>query len=340
VRSTETLDAPILRKLLRTPFEIPWTPIDYKAVHARLSSHPEEAFWSDPFDGSCFLHELLYCDDVPLFVVLKAISVHPDALRQRTFDGAGDTPLHIACHSMDAKASIVKSLLNAYRKAVFIEPSPLHRALDFSRKGNVQDILRSVERVEVVKLLLEANPAASIEHAHDPCLDPMQWLAHQWTNTVDFDDHVYDHLLKIMKLLLRFRFLARKHTSKSNQSFLYLHAALQEDQIMLYHMGCKKVMNLMELEKFRICLLRNRRLDAFMCDQNAKLALHLAAERGLKWCAGLRDIYLAAPRAIETRDVCTHMYPFMISSVGKHANLETTFELLRTNPSMLKRYIE
>lgn len=353
--SVESNDAPMLRKLLRTPFEIPFLPIDYEAVFARLSSHPEEACWSDPFDGSWFLHELLYCDNIPLHIVQKAIDMCPGAL-QHSYNGFADfddTPLHIACHTVDATPAIVKVIMNAYKEAVFCEPSPLYRALEFACTYNIysrqrslkcqiehiQNVLRSSDRVEVVKLLLEANPVASIRRINDQ--DPMDWLADLWTNMIDFDDDVFDRLFEIMKSMLRSRSLAKKCSSKSIPSFSYLHAALREDRIILYHLGYKKKpINLMALEKFRMRLLTNCWLDAFKCDENDKLALHLAAERGLPWCAGLRDVYLAAPRAIETRDIPTHLYPFMISSIGEHANLGTTFELLRTNPSMLKRFIE
>lgn len=52
-------------------------------------------------------------------------------------------------------------------------------------------------------------------------------------------------------------------------------------------------------------------------DLDGRLPLHLAVEAGKAWDDGLRSLIWAAPRALETRDVETRLYPFMIAATVK-----------------------
>jgi hypothetical protein len=67
-----------------------------------------------------------------------------------------------------------------------------------------------------------------------------------------------------------------------------------------------------------------------------QLPIHVALQRGRKWREGLEDLVDAAPEALTSRDLNHHMYPFMLASVGKNANLDSAFELLRAaDPSIV-----
>jgi len=83
---------------------------------------------------------------------------------------------------------------------------------------------------------------------------------------------------------------------------------------------------------------------AGICDHQGRLPLTVAAENGISWSKGLREIYEAAPRATLTRDTKSHMYPFMLSAIHRKTpsqpctkqskeehlqQLTTTFELLQ-----------
>jgi len=49
-------------------------------------------------------------------------------------------------------------------------------------------------------------------------------------------------------------------------------------------------------------------------DCNGRLPMSLYIESGKHWNAGLETLFRASTRSIETRDVRTHMYPFMLAA--------------------------
>lgn len=73
-------------------------------------------------------------------------------------------------------------------------------------------------------------------------------------------------------------------------------------------------------------------------DRDGRLPLHLALESLLTWEGGVESLLGAAPRALRTRDVITHLYPFMAAAVGGAgglcADVTTIFMLLRNGPEM------
>lgn len=64
---------------------------------------------------------------------------------------------------------------------------------------------------------------------------------------------------------------------------------------------------------------------AGICDSQGRLPLSVAAENGISWNNGLREIYEAAPRAIVTRDSKYHMYPFMLAAIKRKAPITQTY---------------
>ena len=85
-------------------------------------------------------------------------------------------------------------------------------------------------------------------------------------------------------------------------------------------------------------LLSKYPLSARTKDGNGKLPLTIAIEHfetnGLSWEIGVKTIANCAPDAIRTRDVVTHLYPFMSASLAGDTYL--TFELLRRSPDVVK----
>lgn len=70
-------------------------------------------------------------------------------------------------------------------------------------------------------------------------------------------------------------------------------------------------------------------------DGAGRLPLHIAAEMGLQWDEGVREIAMANKDALEERHCVTGHYPFMTAAVGSDGDLDTTFELMRLKPSSL-----
>lgn len=56
---------------------------------------------------------------------------------------------------------------------------------------------------------------------------------------------------------------------------------------------------------------------------------------GVPWENGLREVALAAPDALSTRDKKTHLYPFMLAAIKNVNSVDTVYNLLRMLPSVL-----
>lgn len=76
-------------------------------------------------------------------------------------------------------------------------------------------------------------------------------------------------------------------------------------------------------------------------DGSGRLPLNLALESGKRWVeGGVGDVVKAAPMALVTRDMKTHLFPFMIAAIGEINALDTVYRLLESNPMALSGGIE
>ncbi len=77
---------------------------------------------------------------------------------------------------------------------------------------------------------------------------------------------------------------------------------------------------------------------ALVRDSDHRLPLHIGSAFGLKWTQGLRSILDCNFNALVERDrLSGGLYPFMLAAESKeHSDLDTIFELLRLNPTMIR----
>ena len=67
-------------------------------------------------------------------------------------------------------------------------------------------------------------------------------------------------------------------------------------------------------------------------DKHGRLPLVLAIQSGKQT---LRELILAAPQALTTRDITTHLYPFLIAASTKEAPINAIYELIRHAPEII-----
>ena len=87
----------------------------------------------------------------------------------------------------------------------------------------------------------------------------------------------------------------------------------------LHGIQCRYVMD---------CLLNANPKAASVPDANGRLPLTLAILSGKAWERGVKSLVDAAPQALLTRDVQTHLYPFMLAAVvgnGTGTGMNTSF---------------
>jgi len=76
-------------------------------------------------------------------------------------------------------------------------------------------------------------------------------------------------------------------------------------------------------------------------EHKGRFPLHIAAEKGLDWTNGMKEIFEANPTLLEEQDTVTGLYPFMLaaSSYGGGGNdTDSVFELLKGNPTLISEF--
>lgn len=79
--------------------------------------------------------------------------------------------------------------------------------------------------------------------------------------------------------------------------------------------------------------LDNGFFSALWPDKSGQLPLHAAVATGKKWSEGVKDLFEAYTEALTVPQPATGLYPFMMAA--ERDDLETTFLLLRSSPSLM-----
>jgi len=363
---------------------------DWTGTLARIQSNPEEARNVD-FQGRTALH--VACDqDAPAFVVQALLSAYPEA--SIMVGTSNMNPLHITCSSQHASVQVVRVLLEsgmgheASKRQDVDGDMPLHAAC------------RCGAPMEVLEVLLKANPAAVMERDYEG-LTPLLRL---WVRYfVILGDYVIDAVKgaadltgelgeawKKTELLLRCAYLGSLQQDEGTV-FRAVHAAsavdcpravvkiativhpqqveeldeqkltplliaamapifkvrdlsdegyLLEDRIHgdeNYENGDEDDHYLEEesLQPSVIEILVTASGDpAFSPDPKGRLPLHLAIASGKVWGNGVKAIMDANPDALMMQDSVTRLYPFLLAAEGQNSDVNTIFELLRSNPAL------
>lgn len=74
---------------------------------------------------------------------------------------------------------------------------------------------------------------------------------------------------------------------------------------------------------------------ACLPDSCGRLPLHLALESDKKWNQGVCKLVEVHPDGLAHLDSTTQLYPFMLAAQGERSDLNTVYEVLRFNPSVL-----
>lgn len=82
------------------------------------------------------------------------------------------------------------------------------------------------------------------------------------------------------------------------------------------------------------CLLEADPRLGRICSRPGRLPLLDALQAGMSWSQGVKDVFEAEPRAVTARDPDSMLYPFL-EAATRMVDLDTIFELLRADPSVL-----
>lgn len=70
-------------------------------------------------------------------------------------------------------------------------------------------------------------------------------------------------------------------------------------------------------------------------NHNNRLPIHIAAERGIKWNFGLREIFYSNPSALSIQDDVTGLFPMMLAACESQNDLNSIFELMKNHPDSI-----
>ena len=65
--------------------------------------------------------------------------------------------------------------------------------------------------------------------------------------------------------------------------------------------------------------------------------LHFAAQKGLKWKDGMKEISSLSHHMIDVPDTNSNLYPFSVAASGENSDLTVIYQLLLLNPSLCQR---
>uniref|UniRef100_A0A7S2LQ20 Ankyrin repeat protein n=1 Tax=Leptocylindrus danicus TaxID=163516 RepID=A0A7S2LQ20_9STRA len=323
--------------------------IDWTAILTRLEFHPEEARWVDADSQITFLHLLLCGNNHPtLEVIYKTIDILPETLDMAESYGA--LPLHYACDlNFNNGVEIVHAILNLHPEAAKCKTVndhfPFHWAMDWVANGSRSEELSklmqllSPNRIAIVAHLLDAYPAAALEEDHFISMDCWEILCHAWTVEINEDSAEYGRLCELTELVLRARFIARKQLLEPDIADATLTEAERYVSYSPLPAICAEDHTPLNIPRLHRYMLRTHSRDASRHDSNGRLCLHVALEHNHLWnrtssstsASAIEGLYNVASKSIATRDLKTHLYPFMCAAVVSDCS-STVFELLRAWP--------
>ena len=265
------------------------------------------------------------------------LSFWPMTLYQK--DKEWNLPLHLACYSGSSRmvrllfTKSVKNLLmtdkhrnwNAVSESLFqknrngLTPWDLlcgsfSAVLDFSGDeaftGGTWPCIKLILYLRANMLARQPSGSIPLFHAAIMIIKPLDMLtAVILSGVLQCDPCVIDH---------------RRRTA--------LHVAVKQQA---FNKGTWK-----EIVEYLLDEEHNRRQCALIRDVDNRLPLHVASAFGLKWSDGMDYVLEANVAALEEKDEKTGLYPFMLAATGTassgcESDLDTIFELLRLNPTMI-----
>ena len=80
-----------------------------------------------------------------------------------------------------------------------------------------------------------------------------------------------------------------------------------------------------------------QRLEETACEENRHV-MFVAAQLGLVWSFGMRDLVEENPDIIRNTDENTRLYPFMLMASSHHSDLNTIYNMIKTAPDVVQSY--
>ena len=253
-----------------------------------------------PLHVACQLHS-------PVFLIRQLLQVYPEAATMLT--RYGNSPLHLACKS-NASIDVIRCLIQAKPETASLVSkwgkTPVSTLWDCRSNhpslfwGKVRVLLEGIADARGSPGFL-VHAAVSLQSSGCP-ISVLQYALDECPDIISRTDP---------------------------NGLLPIHLAVGPT---LYNPSTRRKYKPREKEVLSL-LLENHPASAraLSPDQRWPLAIALANEHS--WGGGIEDLWKAAPETLSQRDSLTRLYPYQIAATK--SDLETTFNLLRVNPSVL-----
>jgi len=234
------------------------------------------------------------------------------------------TPLHLCCR-YNSSFQVIQALLKAYPKAASVKArggwTPLHLACWWGSSAPVIRLLLTSD-VSVVQmpgwegrtpleiLIRRSLNHASLQYSVPPTLGET------------ITDEFWDKVCVLLHSAHTGTILNTSTKTSLTPTILAASAMMNKTVI------CPIAVRAMTF--FRISIMTE---DAVRREGNL---LSMAIQKGVSWYGGLELIFRRCPENIHTRCKKTGLYPFMLAATS--GSLETIFELIRTDPELLREF--
>jgi hypothetical protein len=303
-------------------------------VEVVLNAAPQALFATDT-EGWTPLHvAFLYgADEQTCFLLIRRGGANVASMQSRLVG----SPLHVACrHGVSTR--VLQELLNANPGMVRIaSESGIKPATllwnEFTKNPSNEQVLHSkgtidarnpgiIKFVDRIQLLLNAAAGRKTDSSHPISLHEMVALQ------LDLD---LSHIIPLAVRLYPHQIPTRNHEGN-----LVLHIAasspVQRKQHQHLRFGAQDSVDI---------LVNAFPTGARIPNREGRLPLHLALACGKRtWNEGICPLVNAAPQALMTRDIKTHLYPVQLAAISEAEDdlesLSTIYELLLAWPLVLR----
>lgn len=201
--------------------------------------------------------------------------------------------------------------------------------------------------LDVVQFLIALDPSSVYSRDHQGAL-PIHMTSYA---TTDFSRDQ-----SIRKLLLKYHVQRYNETLDQKELFEWIYPDndhFTKEEVFIYLQDIASMINNVDISlpilssaisagASYTCLVQIMHLfknAAYVRDSNNRLPLHHAAEKGVDWYQGLKEIFHANPSALLESDTRTALSPVILAAaVEDESNLHSIFALMRRYPESISYY--
>mmetsp|Transcript_2933 Transcript_2933/g.6915 ORF Transcript_2933/g.6915 Transcript_2933/m.6915 type:complete len:359 (+) Transcript_2933:87-1163(+) len=335
---------------------------DWKQLRtAALEEHKEELEQVDKRRGWTVLHYMCAIPSIPDDVFATAVQLYPEATCVLGSAPYCHLPLHVLCEVQDHSLCKVQILLEYMRPDDLLVTSHL-------RGSVLHHAYRKQARISTIQELIRANPKTvllSHHYQHTPLHAEQYGLmqVRYILKGVKVDESRFQEYWDKVILIAKTSFKLSPNYDPAMEGNIedytlhglqFLHAPYSIQRVATrlnpkwastpdsqgnypLHNAIREAPSQNKLPPFVKDILSAFPEAAMERNTQGEAPIFAAMRKGMTWEKGIKDIVRAHPESLYSTDQQTGLCPFLLAaSLNEEATMETSYQLLCANPSLLK----